>query len=134
MLGIRDNRLSTAKSQVTATRELRESFDAAVNFISQFLDVRRAFNAANANPPRNVALAHTERTGRGIMTVVVVVVDLAVVADSMEAVGTMEEVVLVVDSVQQAEHKMVDMAKCPINITLQKLGLISYPKNSSRVS
>lgn len=56
MLGIRDDRLATAKSQVTATAELKATFDGAVNFISQFLDERRALTN-QVNPPRNVSMA-----------------------------------------------------------------------------
>lgn len=66
MLGIRDDRLVAAKSQVTATRDLRTSFDSAVNFISQFIDQRRAVmgGQGGANPPRNVSVTNTG-AGRG---------------------------------------------------------------------
>lgn len=66
MTAIRDDRLATAKSQVTATPELKAMFDAAVNFISQFLDERRAITNNNhgMNPPRNVSVVNAN-PGRG---------------------------------------------------------------------
>lgn len=65
MLGIRDERLATAKSQVTATPELKATFDGAVNFISQFLDERRSLqNQGAMNPPRNVSVTETRPGGR----------------------------------------------------------------------
>lgn len=64
MLGIRDDRLATAKSQVTATPELKATFDGAVNFISQFLDERRALQNQAMGPPRNVSVTNVRGGGR----------------------------------------------------------------------
>lgn len=60
MTGIQDNRLATAKSQVTGTPELKATFDGAVNFISQFLDERRLLQNQAMNPPRNVLVANVQ--------------------------------------------------------------------------
>lgn len=65
MTAIRDERLATAKSQVTATPELKATFDAAVNFISQFLDERRSITNQGMNPPRNVSVMNAAVPGRG---------------------------------------------------------------------
>lgn len=65
MLGIRDERLATVKSQVTATPELKATFDAAVNFISQFLDQRQSIANQGMNPPRNVSVLNANPGGRG---------------------------------------------------------------------
>ena len=41
--GIKDIRLATAISQVHATKELKETFETACNFISQFADERDSY-------------------------------------------------------------------------------------------
>jgi hypothetical protein len=68
--GLVDSRLQVAKSQVLATASLGDTYDNAVNFISQFLDERRSYAGTERGPQqRNVSSMTTGRggqiTGRG---------------------------------------------------------------------
>jgi hypothetical protein len=65
--GITDCSLTSAKSQVLATPDL-QTYDAAVNFVAQFLDQRQSMNSGSngRNIPRNIsAFDRTNRNIRG---------------------------------------------------------------------
>jgi hypothetical protein len=65
--GITDTRLTSAKSQVIATPAL-QTYDAAVNFVAQFLDQRQSLGVGGGGRsiPRNIsAFDRSNRGGRG---------------------------------------------------------------------
>jgi hypothetical protein len=59
--GITDTRLANAKSQVLATPALKDTFETALNFISQFLDEKRSYETTRGSG-RNVSAV--QRAGR----------------------------------------------------------------------
>jgi hypothetical protein len=63
--GIQDNRLSHAKSQVLATPALKATFEAALNFISQFQEEKKSYDQSKTPNNRNVsAFSRTNNTNR----------------------------------------------------------------------